>query len=95
MRFRGVPLNCECGRAPTRIRQVGLNSNHQLVIQWICAGCRRTVFTVKDLSECWRECPTREEEQEHPVTRETGVRRQDSAFLRSIGVKFPDEESRP
>ena len=93
MRYRGVPLHCECGCAPTRIRQVGLNSVHQLVIHWVCAGCRRTVFRVKDLSECWRECPSREEEQEHPDNRNSAGRGQDRAFLRSIGVKFPDEES--
>ena len=55
--YETIELSCECGRRPTRLREVGLTVDRQLVIYWRCSQCRRQVYRVKPLAECWRECP--------------------------------------
>ncbi len=90
MRFQELPLRCECGLVPGRIKRVGLTARHQLAIHWRCSGCRREVYVVKDLADCWRECPKSDEEQKVCATVELGE--PDAQFLRSLGVRFPDAE---
>lgn len=55
--YERIEVSCECGRQPTRLREVGLTVDRQLVIYWRCSHCRRQVYRVKPLAECWRECP--------------------------------------
>ena len=90
MKFRQFKLCCECGLIPTRIRQVGLSTEHQLVIHWWCMGCRKAMFVVKDLAECWEECPKPEDPDIAPspaydIERQRG----DTNFLHSMGICFP------
>ena len=92
MKFRQFPLSCECGLVPTRIRQVGLSTEHQLVIHWWCVACRKAMFVVKDLAECWEECPTPESEGTIPAPAYDADRqRGDANFLHSMGICFPGE----
>jgi len=92
MKFRPFDLCCECGLAPTRIRQVGLSTQHELVIHWWCLGCRKAMFVVKDLADCWEVCPTADA---FGVTSMSGCdaeRQQgDVNFLRRLGICFPGE----
>jgi hypothetical protein len=94
MRFRQLPLCCcECGgHVPARIRQVGLTPQHQLVIHWWCLGCKRNIYTVKELYECWRECPTDADDLKVAETSELLMREPDAKFLRSLGIALPDDE---
>ena len=55
--YERIELSCECGWHPTRLREVGLTVDRQLVIYWRCSHCRRQVYRVKPLADCWRECP--------------------------------------
>lgn len=55
--YQQIPLLCECGQEPTRLREVGLTADRQLVIYWRCSHCRRHVYIVKPLADCWRDCP--------------------------------------
>src|SRR5579872_2666647 len=55
--YERIELSCDCGWQPTRLREVGLTVDRQLVIYWRCSNCRRQVYRIKPLAECWRECP--------------------------------------
>ena len=55
--YERIELTCECGWQPTRLREVGLTVDRQLVIYWRCSNCRRQMYRVKPLAECWQECP--------------------------------------
>lgn len=92
MKFRQFALSCECGLVPTRIRQVGLSTEHQLVIHWWCLGCRKAMYVVKDLAECWEECPKPDDSDIAPA-RAYDLERQrgDATFLHRMGICFPGE----
>jgi hypothetical protein len=85
MNFRPFSLSCECGTVPIRLKAVGLNPAHQLVVHWRCHSCNRLVYVLKDLGDCWRECPESESTGEEPPSR-TDVAAEDSRFLRSLGI---------
>jgi hypothetical protein len=93
MHYRPLPLFCKCGQRPFRITQVGLTADHRLLIRWWCAGCNRTVYGTKSLSECWRDCPK-------PNGAETILGddcefdggEEDAKFLAGFGVKFPESK---
>lgn len=89
MKFRPFSLYCECGLMPSRIRQVGLSADHQLVIHWWCLGCRKAVYVVKDLVQCWEESPTAEELEGADPVHEGERRQKDAQFLHSLGICFP------
>jgi hypothetical protein len=93
MKFRPFFLQCECGLAPARIKQVGLSAEHQLVIHWWCLRCRKAVYVVKDLSECWDASPVPEElgDTPDPCT-DLDRRRGDEGFLHRMGIRFPSED---
>lgn len=55
--YQQIPLSCECGQQPARLREVGLTADRQLVIYWRCSACRRHMYIVKPLAECWSDCP--------------------------------------
>ena len=95
MRFRQFALRCECGLIPARIRQVGLSSEHQLVIHWYCVGCRKAMYVVRDLAECWEECPKSDELGVTAVSFHDSDRRQsDVNFLHSLGIRFPADHEK-
>jgi hypothetical protein len=92
MKFRQFALCCECGLVPTRIRQVGLSVEHQLVIHWWCMGCRKSMFVVKDLAECWEECPKEDEFGVTAVTKpDPEAQAGDVNFLHRLGICFPGD----
>ena len=95
MRFRELLLSCrECGRrVPARIRRIGLTPLHQLVIHFWCAGCKKDIYLVKDLADCWRECPAPEDELDAIQPAPEFMREPDAAFLHSLGVAFPEEDT--
>jgi hypothetical protein len=96
MKFRQFALSCECGLIPTRIRQVGLSTEHQLVIHWWCAGCRKAMYVVKDLAECWEECPKAVDSDIVPAPAyDLERQRGDANFLRQMGIRFPGESDVP
>lgn len=81
MSYRHLPLTCECGQIPARILEVGFTAEHELVIHYWCAECKRVVCVSKPLAECWKDCPQppAEELMEDPAFG-------DAKFLQSIGV---------
>lgn len=96
MRFRQFPLRCECGLVATRIRQVGLSTEHQLVIHWWCLGCRKAMYVVKDLAECWEECPKPDQVglQTVAIPDPAGQQR-DVNFLHRLGIRYPTDIDKP
>ena len=94
MRFRQLRLRCaECGgQNPIRLRRVGLTPHHELLIHFWCGGCKRNNYTLKALSDCWRECPMPDDELVAVELTTDGIREPDLCFLRSLGVKWLDQE---
>lgn len=93
MRYETLQLSCECGQHTTRIREVGFTADHQLVLHWRCLACKKYVYVVKSLSDCWRDCPQQPETETEPVgavSDESVIREHDARFLRSLGVALPD-----
>ena len=88
MRYRQLPLRCVCGLSPAAVKHVGLTAEHQLVVRWRCIGCKMEVYVLKDLADCYRECPKPEGQQEESDLRAEQVRRADDEFLHSMGVRF-------
>ena len=94
MKFQQLLLFCVCGRAASRIKQVGLTADHQLVIHWWCSPCRKNVYAVKALSDCWRDCLRPEDVQDMWRISESSsdqARNLDQRFLRNLGVRLPEE----
>ena len=89
MRYETLQLHCECGQHTTRIREVGFTADHQLVLHWRCVGCKKYVYVVKSLSDCWRDCPQEDEAKKGNLDSEL-LREHDIRFLRSLGVTLPD-----
>ena len=91
-RFTPISLRCDCGgRSPAQIRQVGLTAERQLVIQWRCSSCKRTLFSTKSLADYWRECPSRGEAFAAGAKTRSGSRQDyDTRFLHSLGVAMPE-----
>ncbi|HLK50358.1 MAG TPA: hypothetical protein VKT49_19595 [Bryobacteraceae bacterium] len=89
MRYETLQLSCECGQHTTRIREVGFTADHQLVLHWRCLACKKYVYVVKSLSDCWRDCP-QQEEAKGEIPSEENLRESDLRFLRSLGVTLPD-----
>jgi hypothetical protein len=89
VRFLVLPLRCECGLVPAHVRQVGLSAEHQLVIHWRCAHCKKQIYVVKDLADCWQDCPAVTNKSE---TAAVEFLPRDSDFLHSIGARLPEGE---
>jgi len=85
MYFETLRLRCECGRPTRGIREVGFTTDHQLVLHWRCSGCKRQVYVVKPLSECWRDCPS--DPELLATTEAENVEAEDAKFLQSVGIK--------
>ena len=91
MTYRTLSLQCRCGRASGRIREVGFTADHQLVLHWRCPDCKSYVYGLKPLDDCWEACPTEEELQEAAEPGEGSVAETDVRFLQKLGVRFPDD----
>jgi hypothetical protein len=91
MEYRIVSLSCDCGKVPKGISAVGLSTDHQLVIQWLCTRCKKKVYVVKALADCWRDCPKEGEPGDQTDSRTTDIAAQDRKFLRKLRIKDPDE----
>jgi hypothetical protein len=93
MNYRHLPLKCQCGEVPDHITEVGFSDDRQLVVHWFCSNCRKLVYVVKPLMDCWRECPSPVNSLEAHLelfgetTDENLERLSDLEFLRSVGVK--------
>jgi len=87
MEYRTLRLSCECGGVPKGISGVGLSPTHDLVICWQCPRCRRNVYTVKPLSDCWRDCLTAASAN-LPNATPTIDTADDREFLHRIGVRY-------
>jgi hypothetical protein len=90
MGYRHLSLCCKCGQAPTRIDEVGLTDDHELVIHWWCEECKRVVYASKSLAECWQDCPKSEGPRQE-VEQPAGNSRYDDRFLKSLGIRLMDE----
>jgi hypothetical protein len=90
MGFLKLALYCTCGRAASRIKHVGFTADHQLVVGWWCSPCKRNVYVLRALSDCWRDCPKpmnkRQAAAPNPIASDP-----DARFLHRLGVKFPQE----
>ena len=93
-KFRRLALVCECGRAPSHLKSVGLTAAHELLIHWRCPACRQPVYFVKPLSDCWRVCRQIDGLSEGaPPSAAFDFRPEDVAFLHSIRVTIPDDDT--
>ncbi len=79
MKYRELKLACACGQAPTGKLKMGLTSEYELVVHWDCAECGRSIYAVKTLVDCCRECPEAPEEI-HDTAAE------DAEFLHRLGI---------
>ncbi len=79
MKFRELQLACTCGQVPTGKLTVGLTSEFELVIHWDCAECGQSIYAVKTLADCCRECP------ETPAEN-ADTSASDAEFLRNLGI---------
>ena len=92
MQYRGLSFSCECGQAPLRITQVGLTADHQLLICWWCARCKKMVNATKPLADCWKDCPTTASTAGIAIEDgEFDPGSEDARFLQSLGVKLPED----
>ena len=92
MSYRSFSLACRCGQAPSRIEEIGVSDEHELVIHWWCDECQKVVYAVKSLSDCWRECPSKDETLLAAVS-EAGSETQaeDLLFLSRMGISYLDD----
>jgi len=86
MKYRSFSACCECGRRANRIKDIGFTASHELVVHWWCSECKRAVYVVKSLSDCWRYCPEREGFAHVQQTGRAAFGPEDTRFLRSLGV---------
>jgi hypothetical protein len=92
MGYRHLSLLCKCGQPPSRIDEVGLSDDHELVIHWWCEECRRVVYASKPLTECWEDCPEGESvaEERRPAAHASHGNYDDD-FLKSLGIRALEE----
>ncbi|HUK19691.1 MAG TPA: hypothetical protein VLW65_24890 [Bryobacteraceae bacterium] len=62
MSYRHFSLTCRCGQAPSRIEEVGITDDRELVVHWWCDECSKIVYASKSLAECWKDAPPLEED---------------------------------
>jgi hypothetical protein len=92
VKFRPMPLICECGFIPIRLRSVGFTSEYELVIHWRCPACAKLVYAVKSLADCCRECPESEDSLEVALLNAcSGPEASDAVFLHRLGIRFPED----
>jgi hypothetical protein len=92
VKFRQMPLICECGFIPIRLRSVGFTAEYELVVHWRCPACGKLVYAIKSLADCCRECPENVESLETALLNACGeaTESSDEAFLQQMGIRFPE-----
>jgi len=93
MRFRPIPLVCECGHKPPSFKNVGITSEYELVIHWVCPSCNKRVYAVKSLADCCRDCQQIEDgtPAATAVPRDKEFRLEDKHFLRALGIRWAED----
>jgi len=86
MQYRSFSACCECGRRAHRIKEIGFTASHELVVHWWCSGCKRAVYVIRSLSDCWRYCPEREGPAHVEQAGRSAFGPEDTKFLRRLGV---------
>ena len=79
-----LSFQCQCGRVPKSFRAVGLTGGRQLAVHWRCSGCRQYIYVLKDLEDCWRECPAPAADSAAPAWESET---EDDLFLRKVGIR--------
>lgn len=89
MSYRHLSLSCRCGQAPSRIDEVGLTDDHEIVIHWWCEECKRVVYASKSLSSCWPDFPrdTLVAASRSEIPEETLQSAFDAQFLQQMGIR--------
>jgi hypothetical protein len=88
MGYRHISLCCKCGQTPTKIDEVGLTDDHELVIHWWCEECKRVVYASKSLADCWQDCP-KSQQGVQPANDPLEQKLEecfDAKFLQSLGI---------
>jgi len=91
MEYRTISLSCDCGKVPRVISAVGLSTDHQLVIHWLCSRCKKQVYALKTLADCCRDCPKDGEPVDRAGLEVEDIATQDRKFLRKLRIKDPDD----
>ena len=88
-----MPLACECGFVPVRLKAVGFTAEYELVVHWRCIACGKLVYVVKSLADCCRECPDDEGGEEIAALNRNCEQRdaEDAKFLQMLGISLPDD----
>jgi len=86
MGYRHLSLSCKCGQTPSRIDEVGLTDDHELVIHWWCEECKRVVYASKSLADCWQDCPKPQPDSKADALEEKIEECFDAKFLQSVGI---------
>ena len=86
MGYRHISLSCKCGQAPSRIDEVGLTDDHELVIHWWCEECKRVVYASKSLADCWQDCPKTQPEPQPDPLEDKLEECFDAKFLQRLGI---------
>ncbi len=93
--YQQIRFECECGKQPVRVREIGLTADRQLVVYWRCSRCRRQVYIVKSLADYWRECPSQNPRHDAAPRPQQGCQSAyhagDVEFLRSVGIRVPED----
>jgi hypothetical protein len=93
MHYRALAVACACGQPAFRITELGLTSDHEILIRWWCDGCKKMVHATKRLSECWKECPSFNDAE--TILADDGAfdaGEEDAKFLAGLGVKLPESK---
>lgn len=53
MGYRHLSISCRCGLAPSRIDEVGITDDREIVVHWWCEECQRVVYAAKSVDTCW------------------------------------------
>ena len=89
--YAPLMLFCACGEPPDQISAIGLTPGHELVLQWKCSECHDTVTVLKDLAECWRECPPTPSRGLVEVSEPRELQAEDFSFLKRLGIAVEGE----
>jgi len=60
MSYRHFSLQCRCGQPPSRIEEVGITDDRELVIHWWCDECNKIVYASKSIEDCIAAAPPME-----------------------------------
>lgn len=88
MKFEPLSMYCGCGMPASAFTQIGLTHDHQLVFHWWCADCDEPVYRFKSLSECWRDCPPREDPSASEPSGGSSIESEDLVFLATMGIRL-------